>query len=102
MSVRTSGVTSSMPTGPRIARGLDRRRSDPFIGAAGTVGILRFLILASCNRHMKKITASILIAISAVLGVAQSTVRDYRVGNEQRLLEQFVEFLSLPNVASDT
>src|ERR1700742_1570446 len=32
----------------------------------------------------------------------QSAVRDYRVANEHALLSEFIKFLSIPNVASDT
>ncbi len=53
----------------------------------------------------------ILISISTVLLFAASTfaqldpvkqTREYRTANEQRLLSEFVEMLSMPNVASDT
>src|SRR6476659_1799455 len=41
---------------------------------------------------------------SAVFGQVNAVIsaRDFRVANEQRLLHQFIELLSIPNVASDT
>src|SRR5437763_12230003 len=41
---------------------------------------------------------------SAVFGQANEVIpaRDFRIANEQRLLRQFIELLSIPNVASDT
>ena len=35
------------------------------------------------------------------LAAQQSKIRDYRVANEHRILEEFVSLLSIPNVASD-
>lgn len=57
---------------------------------------------------VKKLLRLVLVAIllamsSACYGVAaqQSKVRDYRIANEHRILEEFVTLLSIPNVASD-
>lgn len=52
---------------------------------------------------LKIILRLILVAIVLCYGVAaqQSKVRDYRIANEHRILEEFVTFLSIPNVASD-
>ena len=53
----------------------------------------------------------IIISIATVLLLAAPTLaqvdpvkqsREYRIANEQRLLSEFVEMLSIPNVASDT
>jgi len=54
---------------------------------------------------MKKIIlAAVVIGASAFIALSQAamTAREYRLANEHRLLNEFVEFLSIPNVASDT
>ncbi|MCM3874694.1 MAG: M20/M25/M40 family metallo-hydrolase [Pyrinomonadaceae bacterium] len=53
---------------------------------------------------LRVVLAAVLLAlVSASDGVSaqQSKVRDYRVANEHRILEEFVTLLSIPNVASD-
>jgi len=49
------------------------------------------------------LVAVLLATSSARYGVAaqQSKIRDYRIANEHRILEEFVTLLSIPNVASD-
>ncbi|MBA3572239.1 MAG: peptidase M20, partial [Pyrinomonadaceae bacterium] len=50
------------------------------------------------------ILVTILLATSSArYGVVaqQSKVREYRIANEHRILEEFVTLLSIPNVASD-
>ncbi|MCA1575350.1 MAG: M20/M25/M40 family metallo-hydrolase [Acidobacteria bacterium] len=49
------------------------------------------------------LVAILLATSSASYGVAaqQSKIRDYRIANEHRILEEFVMLLSIPNVASD-
>ena len=44
----------------------------------------------------------VVVASSAAFAQQAAGIRDYRVSNEYRLLQQYVEFLSIPNVASDT
>src|SRR2546423_1183074 len=47
---------------------------------------------------------ALLLFVVGVCGQADSVkyAREYRIANEHRLLRDFVEFLSIPNVASDT
>ncbi len=52
---------------------------------------------------MKPTILLVLLLLGASLVVAQqSPIRNYRESNEHRLLQEFVEFLAIPNVASDT
>jgi acetylornithine deacetylase/succinyl-diaminopimelate desuccinylase-like protein len=57
---------------------------------------------------VKKLRRFILVAIVLAMSIApdavaaqESRVRDYRIANEHRLLDEFVTLLSIPNVASD-
>ena len=53
---------------------------------------------------LRFVLVTILLAASAVryeVASQQSKIRDYRVANEHRILEEFVTLLSIPNVASD-
>jgi acetylornithine deacetylase/succinyl-diaminopimelate desuccinylase-like protein len=53
---------------------------------------------------MKAFICSILLVISTVSAQVDpvASARQYRVANENRLLQDFLAFLSIPNVASDT
>jgi acetylornithine deacetylase/succinyl-diaminopimelate desuccinylase-like protein len=62
---------------------------------------------------LKKITVTMLIALVAYPALAQKPsppaparvaqeVRDYRMANEDRIVRELSEFLSIPNIASDT
>ncbi len=55
--------------------------------------------------HMKRRLVSVIVAFPLLChsAFAQTTdpVRDYRRANEHRILREFVELLSIPNVASD-
>jgi acetylornithine deacetylase/succinyl-diaminopimelate desuccinylase-like protein len=53
---------------------------------------------------MTSIAVFVSLLATAIFGQANvvANARDYRTANEQRLFRQFVEFLSIPNVASDT
>ena len=42
-----------------------------------------------------------LILLASLPGLAIDSVREYRKANERRLLQEFIQLLSLPNVASD-
>lgn len=49
-----------------------------------------------------KIALTISLFLFSGLTHAQSPIREYRQANEHRLLNEFVQLLSIPNVASDT
>ena len=49
-----------------------------------------------------KIILTLVLLLSSSLAYAQNPVREYRKANETRLLNEFVQLLSIPNVASDT
>jgi len=49
-----------------------------------------------------KIALSLSFLLLSTFALAQTPIREYRQANEHRLLGEFVRFLSLPNVASDT
>jgi acetylornithine deacetylase/succinyl-diaminopimelate desuccinylase-like protein len=62
---------------------------------------------------LKRIAVTLLIAVSACSARGQKStppapaqvaqeVRDYRMGNEDRIIRELSEFLAIPNVASDT
>jgi acetylornithine deacetylase/succinyl-diaminopimelate desuccinylase-like protein len=62
---------------------------------------------------MQKIAPGMLVAILACAGIASAQgaaapadvareVRAYRVANEDRIIRELVEFLAIPNIASDT
>jgi acetylornithine deacetylase/succinyl-diaminopimelate desuccinylase-like protein len=56
------------------------------------------------NILLRTIPVVIFLAISCAgyrVEAQQTKVRDYRVANEHRILEEFVTLLSIPNVASD-
>ena len=44
----------------------------------------------------------LLIAMANVAGAQQSSVRQFRVANEHRILSEFMELLAIPNLASDS
>ena len=50
------------------------------------------------------IAVSVSLLATAMFGQANAVLsaREYRIANENRLAQQFIEFLSMPNVASDT
>jgi len=54
-------------------------------------------------RTALSLIASVVLFISATHAQDNliASIRDYRVANEQRLLTDFVQFLSIPNIASD-
>jgi acetylornithine deacetylase/succinyl-diaminopimelate desuccinylase-like protein len=49
-----------------------------------------------------KIVLTFSLLIFGALAHAQNPIREYRQANEQRLLNEFVGFLSIPNLANDT
>lgn len=49
-----------------------------------------------------KIILTLVLLLSSSLAYAQNPIREYRKANETRLLNEFVQLLSIPNVASDT
>jgi len=49
-----------------------------------------------------KIAFSLSLLLLGSFASAQHPIREYRVANEYRLLTEFVQLLSIPNVASDT
>jgi acetylornithine deacetylase/succinyl-diaminopimelate desuccinylase-like protein len=52
---------------------------------------------------MKTVLISIVLFLFlSTLGLSQGQVRQYREANENRLLSEFVQLLTIPNVASDT
>lgn len=52
---------------------------------------------------LKYLFALLLLLLSAIPVLAQpDQIRSYRQKNEHRILQEFVEFLAIPNVASDT
>ncbi len=53
------------------------------------------------KRFIRAVAASLLLCQS-VFAQASNPVRDYRRANEHRILREFVELLSIPNVASDS
>ena len=53
------------------------------------------------RRLVTAVVVSLLLCHS-VLAQTNNPVRDYRRANEQRILREFVELLSIPNVASDS
>jgi acetylornithine deacetylase/succinyl-diaminopimelate desuccinylase-like protein len=52
-------------------------------------------------RHVVYAIAAALLLCAAAAAQAQSPAREYRRANEHRILREFVELLSVPNVASD-
>ncbi len=48
------------------------------------------------------LTLLMLATTNAYLSIDQDKVRTFRRANEQRILEEYISFLSIPNVASDT
>ncbi len=58
--------------------------------------------LTNHQKDMKPATLLILLLILPFSTTAQSSIRTFRQANEHRILQEFVEFLALPNVASDT
>ena len=54
------------------------------------------------NRRLVSIIVASLFACQLAFAQAASPVRDYRRANEHRILREFVELLSIPNVASDS
>lgn len=48
-----------------------------------------------------KIALSLSLLFLSAFAHAQNPIREYRVANEHRLLSEFVQLLSIPNVASD-
>ncbi len=58
--------------------------------------------MVTANNHMKlAILLGLIFTLPASI-TAQSSIRTYRQANEYRILQEFVEFLAIPNVASDT
>ena len=57
-------------------------------------------MLLSTRRLIRAVAASLLLC-QPVFAQAANPVRDYRRANEHRILREFVELLSIPNVASD-
>src|SRR5919205_250160 len=53
------------------------------------------------TRRFAGAVAASLLLCQAVLAQTSDPVRDYRRANEHRILREFVQLLSLPNVASD-
>lgn len=53
------------------------------------------------NGLMKTVLTAFLIGLGT-FAVAQDPIREYRRANEPQLINEFVRFLSIPNVASDT
>jgi len=62
---------------------------------------------------LRNITATLLIALLPTAALAQKqtpptpaqvaqAVREYRTGNEDRIVRELSEFLAIPNIASDT
>jgi len=45
--------------------------------------------------------APTIVALCALAAFAQVPVRDYRLGHERQILDEFTRFLAIPNVASD-
>lgn len=53
------------------------------------------------NRRLAAAFAASLLICQSVYAQTSNPVRDYRRANEHRILREFVELLSIPNVASD-
>ncbi|MDT5271723.1 MAG: hypothetical protein QOH49_3909 [Acidobacteriota bacterium] len=54
------------------------------------------------NRRLVSIIVASLLVCQSAFAQATNPVREYRRANEHRILREFVELLSIPNVASDS
>lgn len=54
------------------------------------------------KRRLVAAFVALLLVCQMAFAQAGNPVREYRRANEHRILREFVELLSIPNVASDT
>jgi len=54
------------------------------------------------NRVIRPLLLLVLLSVAVFAQTTQEKVREYRRANEHQILREYLDFLSLPNVASDT
>src|SRR5215210_4289447 len=54
------------------------------------------------SRHIIRAVVATLLLCQSASAQTNNSVREYRRANEHRILREFVELLSIPNVASDS